>query len=675
MYYFLLHHLGLAVCYLPSVSSLEWPKDRALPDFPDVAKSIDAADITYLSGEEQGLLVTLQGIVNRKEPRIYLYWDKTGDDPEGVNYSHQAWLQGIANQIDVHDVSESPLQLLNKYEADIKGAVLYDEDLPDMINLATTLAGMHDLVITNAELAKAHNLTITHDLRGMFKNKLDVYEYGLTQLYSTTTKRMITAIRPQETIQNTNASWTNITKDANHTLDASNNATYPVDLTSLLSKARLDDMIYLRIKDAFEEDGNGPTVSHVLATMDDMTIADFAPGTLEEEVFLVDWGGSSLGDYPWGSRAAGGKAYIVYGFKVPNGSGSFVVNLTMHGQYDVAITTDLPVTRRLNAVFRDYIAATSAPCIWLDPNNRDEVPLLHKILDSLDSNSAYMGWFPNGDEMSGVTQTAQKSVYVVAADNFFNGSLMSGLKKLLWRPRLTKEAEPPYKSSAVKPIEDKIYISLTWTEGDNIQYSQHRMRLLWDDTARGKVPMSWTINPLLIDIAPNIVGYFQATATENDSFVLGPSGAGYTFPVNWPKQDLRLFLDQTARYSKRTGVGSNSIWIYNRINSTLVPLSEDIISTYHDALGPELLGISADTARGAKNPYGINITRTGVAVAGLASISGVEQGLARLGNISKDYFGGRTPLFVDCALYAWDTTPGNISTLVQNLGKEFEVNS
>lgn len=149
MYYFLSQCLGLA-CYFPHVLSLEWPDDRALPTFPDVGTAIDAADITNLTGEEQGLLVTLQGIVNRKEPRIYLYWNKADEDPEGVNYSHQVWLQGIANQLlvhggKVHDVA-SPFQLLDKYKADIKGAVVYDQDVPDTINLATTLAGMHDLV-------------------------------------------------------------------------------------------------------------------------------------------------------------------------------------------------------------------------------------------------------------------------------------------------------------------------------------------------------------------------------------------------------------------------------------------------------------------------------------------------------------------------------------------------
>ena len=80
MKYFRSQFLGLAICYLPHVFSLEWLDNRALPIFPDVGTAIDAADITKLTGEEQGLLVTLQGIVNRENPRIYLYWNKADED-------------------------------------------------------------------------------------------------------------------------------------------------------------------------------------------------------------------------------------------------------------------------------------------------------------------------------------------------------------------------------------------------------------------------------------------------------------------------------------------------------------------------------------------------------------------------------------------------------------------
>ena len=123
-------------------------------------------------------------------------------------------------------------------------------------------------------------------------------------------------------------------------------------------------------------------------------------------------------------------------------------------------------------------------------------------------------------------------------------------------------------------------MSLTWGEGDNIQYNQHRMRQLWDDPARGSFPMGWTISPLLIDIAPNMMHYYQSTASPNDTLMTGPSGAGYTYPSNWPAEDLKLFLNATARYTEATGIASN-MWIYDRINTTsIVPISDEIIEAY-----------------------------------------------------------------------------------------------
>lgn len=64
----------------PSVSGLDWLPNRALPLFPDIAKDINYARITTLSGDEQVLLVFPQGLVNRRQPRLYIY-RSAPDDP------------------------------------------------------------------------------------------------------------------------------------------------------------------------------------------------------------------------------------------------------------------------------------------------------------------------------------------------------------------------------------------------------------------------------------------------------------------------------------------------------------------------------------------------------------------------------------------------------------------
>ena len=45
-------------------------------------------------------------------------------------------------------------------------------------------------------------------------------------------------------------------------------------------------------------------------------------------------------------------------------------------------------------------------------------------------------------------------------------------------------------------------------------------------TARGSLPVSWAINPMLAEQFPALWDYFAATATANDSFVAGVGGGG-----------------------------------------------------------------------------------------------------------------------------------------------------
>src|ERR1700744_2812523 len=96
---------ALAQNNLSPDSTLYWPPDRALPIFPE-AFHLDAADLTALDANSQGLLVSLQGIVNRKLPRLYFYW---GTDPTNLE-----WLKTI--QVP-STISTNPWALFDKYRS------------------------------------------------------------------------------------------------------------------------------------------------------------------------------------------------------------------------------------------------------------------------------------------------------------------------------------------------------------------------------------------------------------------------------------------------------------------------------------------------------------------------------------------------------------------------------
>lgn len=53
---------------------------------------------------------------------------------------------------------------------------------------------------------------------------------------------------------------------------------------------------------------------------------------------------------------------------------------------------------------------------------------------------------------------------------------------------------------------------------------------IWDDPNRGKVPLMWCISPVLQERVPMALHYRRTTATENDYFAAADNGAGYLNP-------------------------------------------------------------------------------------------------------------------------------------------------
>lgn len=53
----------------------------------------------------------------------------------------------------------------------------------------------------------------------------------------------------------------------------------------------------------------------------------------------------------------------------------------------------------------------------------------------------------------------------------------------------------------------------------------------WQSEDRGNIPLSWAFNPNLMERVPMLWDIFYATATENDFFIAGDSGAGYINPM------------------------------------------------------------------------------------------------------------------------------------------------
>lgn len=213
---------------------------------------------------------------------------------------------------------------------------------------------------------------------------------------------------------------------------------------------------------------------------------------------------------------------------------------------------------------RDIAAAVGAAVVWLDPTISGERDLLRKFFGGMKAGDAIaLGWYTA--ERAGITTASEFGIGTLPADFFVSGSVYSGTDHRIRIPAVPKMPE----------LENKAYVALFISDGDNIQYNQHAMRQVWDRTAsiRGKLPLNWTIAPALVDIAPGIMNYYYTHSTPNDCFVTGPSGMGYMMPFNTLEEpgapigeftrdpeDMDGYTRLTETYLQRSGIRVITIW-------------------------------------------------------------------------------------------------------------------
>lgn len=183
--------IGILVLFLMScppltrAQGLMWPTNQMLPTFSKPAPVLDCIDISTNSGPEIDLFSSLEGIVNRTQPQIITV---SSDDGEG----EFTW-------VTIHNLNynlTNGYDCILKYRSYVTGLVVTDPTEPDTLNLATTMAGVNNELICDPSLLSTltnapYNLPVTHDLRGLFSNKYQVYGYLYTNYWPLCTHRII----------------------------------------------------------------------------------------------------------------------------------------------------------------------------------------------------------------------------------------------------------------------------------------------------------------------------------------------------------------------------------------------------------------------------------------------------------------------------------------------------
>lgn len=645
----------LALCLgspIAWAAGITWPDGQMLPTFAE-PRQLDVVDVINSPGEVKLLMATLQGIVNRTEPRLYLLESPGGEGPYtwlrdlGVPYSLLNWRNAVV-----------------KYRDEVQGMIVYDPEVPDTINVATTLAGLRDAVVASPELAVAlaqepYGLQIVEDLRGRFRNKFEAYEWQYQHLWPDTTRRMLIGLSPghTRTIGARPAdAFTTVLVEQTQERTAANRKIYEIDLTPFIE----GPAVYVRFEDNFPEDGWGPALHRLQLEADGDIIVDFIAYGPDEGEYMFEDGNSQANSNFDGHRYADNDRYFIYELPVPEGTEKLILYLDLWNQFKVSVSGKRPAPTTYIEPYgylRDYAVANRAMVFWLRPNVTRERELFEKILADVAPGTPYLGWFADdiAGEFSGVELASSHGVYVLAADWFNNMTVFSGTRY---------KGAPDRPETTVRPLENKIYVTFIFGEGDNLQYNQHHMRVLWDDPNRGKVPINWTSSPLLIDAAPAILNYYHATATENDLLIAGPSGVGYFYGNVWPSDSFAEFLAAGAPYLERSGMPL--VYALNRINEQNVRLTPQVARAYEEQYGLPGLFLSWESQY---NTYLMNRTLPVSTVRGVGS---VQEALTVLEEAKARWTGDR-PLFIAVGLLAWNLRPTDALLIVNRLGPEFEV--
>ncbi len=332
------------------------------------------------------------------------------------------------------------------------------------------------------------------------------------------------------------------------------------------------------------------------------------------------------------------------------------------------------------AGLRSFLVATRTFVYWLDSHKYwpelhcsllSERNVMQGIIRSFPPGAAHLGWFI--DEGSGVSLTSLAAMPVVASDYFNNLEV--------WAAVQPQVLAAPIRRPALPPIENKVYLSFTISDGDNLQYMQHRMLRLWNDSVRGSLPIGWTFSPLLLQAAPAMASYYTRTASAQDELIAGPSGAGYMFPSRWPATHLLSFLQQTGQSMQALNMTTLEVLDTDFWQSSGLPL----LSRLH------LSGMAfRDKAMQhsfiqALKPYGLEGILCGAGTLlpkakqvdgmplyynlGVAGSVGMAVKLIRTAALLHP----KRPLFLNVYVLAWSMTPTALRQVVQQLGNNYKV--
>ncbi|MBU2511330.1 hypothetical protein KJ966_08320 [bacterium] len=181
---------------------------------------VDIIDVSGMDYSEQILVASLQGLINRVSPRVFVdygqYDDVESRTTNEVFIPEDIWRStyrdAIGNQDQnnlkqyqtFYDFKTTPVaglpSLISKFAGEIKGLVVWDPNMQDTINIALMLSATEDLLVADPQqiewLDDTYGLKVKQDLRNRWSDRVILYQWAFENLFRKCSEGRIACVEP-----------------------------------------------------------------------------------------------------------------------------------------------------------------------------------------------------------------------------------------------------------------------------------------------------------------------------------------------------------------------------------------------------------------------------------------------------------------------------------------------
>lgn len=462
--------LFLFLLALP-VAGFTQPKQKiALFDLGYTLKlDMKSQENVHTTWDDAHTLSTLQGIVNRKSPRLYFFFIENA----GINVDHYwwdkyrkpgKWLHG-SDTVMYSDL----LQVISAFRQDFKGAVVYDPRVAATSNVASSVSGAENLIAVRYDLSPG-----------------SLYSRLILQGPKIPVKRWL--LKPDGTSMFTGKGTvpgTNRTSSGSAKNDA-----YLWFIENYVKTGRCNTAYGAYYLDQqWMEKPTATRINHHTLSNHDFFVS--------KNAFFYDlspWGDEKATDdpgQPMGADLNTLKEFLLLAYQ-HNGAGKQFTYLGgfppwayKYTQHSAGRHEDVETEWEYSRIISAYNAFKDADAIGFGAL----------------ANASFWQHYPLKKEY--------KQDWVTEAQLKARGYLDNGGKLQLGKKN--------YYIFYVGDYDASSWLSQTTPE-------------IWDSPDRGKVPMMWCISPVLAQRVPMAMEYRRETASPNDYFAAADNGAGYLMP-------------------------------------------------------------------------------------------------------------------------------------------------